>query len=90
MFSFSPWLVTEPWLLFLFRLSNRKFHLFPEAVNLATERHPAACLEMVAANSMQNKRWKMPLAKENTRGTDSAIIKTAPRFHHLANAYVIW
>ena len=49
---------------FAFRTEN--FTSFPEVVNLATERHSAACLEMVAANSMQNKRWKMPLAKKHS------------------------
>jgi hypothetical protein len=37
---------------------------FPK--NFAEERHLAACLEMVAANSVQDKRWKMPLARERS------------------------
>jgi hypothetical protein len=89
MFSFSPQLVTEPWPPFLFRLSNRKFHLFSEVVNLAKERHLAACLEMVAANLMQDKHWTKPLAKKTLVELTWPSPKP-PQACQLANAYVMW
>src|SRR5437660_990806 len=58
MFSFSPRLVTEPWQPFLFRLSNRKFHLFSEVVILQKSAISQPTREMVAANLERDKRWK--------------------------------
>jgi len=45
---------------------TENFTSFPGVYIFAEERHPAACLEMVAASSMQDKRWKMPLARKRS------------------------